>query len=131
MDSSKPSKVTDTRLRVTDISNPTEPSNYIDRGNISDEEKTYTLDLTKVYRISWTTEGGFVARGLKSERFNEIIDLGEGNGCEVRTWENQGGVLARAVKYYYKDVLMGKFQGWCTELKAEAEKRVVDQKDDT
>lgn len=131
MDSSKPSKITDTRLRVTDISTPTEPSNYINRGDTADEEKTYTMDLTKVYRISWTTEGGFVARGLKSERFNEVIDLGEGNGCEVRTWENQGGVLARAVKYYYKDVLMEKFQGWCTELKAEAEKRTMDRKDGT
>lgn len=131
MDSSKPSKVTDTRLRVTDISTPTEPSSYIFQGHKADEEKTYTLDLTKVYRISWTTEGGFVARGLKSERFNEITDLGEGNGCEVRTWENQGGVLARAVKYYYKDVLMEKFQGWCTELKASAEKRAMDRKDGT
>ena len=91
-----------------------------------DEEVTYTLDLTKVYRISWTTEGGFVARGLKSERFNEIIDLGPGKGCEVRTWENQGGVLARAVKFYYKEVLLKKFQQWCMELKAEAEKRAED-----
>ena len=129
MDASKPSNVTDTRLRVTDISTPTEPSDYIDQGNSRDEEVTYTLDLTKVYRISWTTEGGFVARGLRSERINEIIDLGSGKGCEVRTWENQGGILARAVKFYYKDVLMKKFQQWCTELKAEAEKRAEDNKE--
>lgn len=122
MDESKPSKVTDTRLRVTDISTPEGPSDYIKQGKQDEEEKTYTLDFSKVYRISWTTEGGFVARGLRSERFHEIIDLGEGNGCEVRTWENQGGVLARAVKFYYKDVLMKKFQGWCEELKIEAER---------
>ena len=123
MDSSKPSKVTDTKLRVTDVSTPKEPSDYVHQtlADQSDEEKAYTLDLQKVYRISWTTEGGFVARGLKSERFHEVIDFGE-DGCEVRTWENQGGVLARAVKYYYKDVLMRKFQEWCTELKAEAER---------
>ena len=129
MDASKPSNVTDTQLRVTDISTPNEPSDYIDQGNSKDEEVTYTRDITKVYRISWTTEGGFVARGLRSERFNEVIDFGPGKGCEVRTWENQGGVLARVVKFYYKDVLMKKFQQWCTELKAEAERRAEDNKD--
>ncbi|KAL2050269.1 hypothetical protein ABVK25_009496 [Lepraria finkii] len=121
MDASKPSKVTPTRCRVTDFSTPEAQSGYIPV-DILKEDGTYEADLGKVYRIAWTTEGGFVARGLRSERFHEIIILGEGQ-CEVRTWECQGGVLARAVKYYYKDILKKKFAKWCEDLKREAEKR--------
>ena len=130
MDPSKPSKITDTQLRVTDVSTPQAQSEYLRSGNQSVEEKTYTADLKTVFRISWTTEGGFVARGLKSERFHEIIHLDD-DSCEVRTWENQGGILARAVKFYYKDVLMTKFQEWCVELKSEAERRYDGQKQGT
>ena len=130
MDSSKPLKITDTQLRVTDVSTPERPSDYVFRENQSAEDTSFTRDLTKVYRISWTTEGGFVARGLRSERFHEIIELGE-HSCEVRTWECQGGILARAVKFYYKDVLMTKFQQWCDELKVEAEKLDKEQKQTT
>lgn len=128
MDSSKPSKITDTQLRVTDISTPEKPSDYVFRAKQSAEDTSFTRDLAKVYRISWTTEGGFVSRGLRSERFHEIIDLGE-HSCEVRTWECQGGILARAVKFYYKDILMTKFQQWCDELKVEAEKMNQKQKE--
>lgn len=64
-----------------------------------------------------------MARGLRSERFHEVVSLAEG-GCEVRTWECQGGVLARAVKWKYGGVLGGKFEGWCADLKGEAERRV-------
>ena len=121
MNSSKPSKITDIQGRVTDISTPERPSDYVFRENLSAEDTSFTRDLTKVYRISWTAEGGFASRGLKAERFHEIIDLGD-DTCEVRTWESQSGLLARAVKYFYKDVLMAKFQQCCDELKAEAEK---------
>ena len=122
MDASKPAKVTPTQLRVTDFSTPERPSQYVPP-DILKEDGTYEPDLGKVYRIAWTTEGGFVARGLRSERFHEIIAVGKGQ-CEVRTWECQGGVLARAVKYYYKEVLKKKFAEWCEDLKREAEKRV-------
>lgn len=115
MDASKPSKVTPTQLRVTDISTPQKPSNYIPP-DVLGGDGTFEADLQKLYRIAWTTEGGFVARGLKSERFHKIIVL-EDDRCEVRTWECQGGVLARAVKYYYKDVLMTKFEEWCADCK--------------
>ena len=111
----------DAQQRVTDLSTPEEPSDYVARENLPAEDTSFVRDSTKVYRISWTTAGGFASRGLKTERFHDIIDLGE-QGCEVRTWESQGGILARAVKYYYKDLLMEKFQLWCDELKAEAEK---------
>ncbi|KAL8795005.1 MAG: hypothetical protein Q9195_002453 [Heterodermia aff. obscurata] len=121
MDSSKPSNITDAQQRVTDVSTPEKPSDYVFSENLSPRDTSFTRDLTKVYRISWSTEGGFASRGLKTERFHEIIDLGE-HGCEVRTWESQGGLLARVVKYLYKDVLMTKFQQWCDELKKEAEK---------
>ena len=106
---------------MTDFSTPEAQSGYIP-ADILKGDGTYEADLGKVYRVAWTTEGGFVARGLRSERFHEIIVLGEGQ-CEVRTWECQGGVLARAVKYYYKDTLKKKFAKWCEDLKREAEKR--------
>ena len=122
MDSSKPSKVTDTQLRVTDFSTPEKRSNYVPAATLR-EDGTHEGDLSKVHRIAWTTEGGFVARGLRSERFHEIIDIDDGHGCEVRTWECQGGVLARAVKYYFKDTLKRKFEEWCADLKREAERR--------
>ena len=125
MDASKPNSITDTRLRVTDVSTPQEQSGYVS-GEIL-EDGIFTKDQGRVYRIAWTGEGKFVTRGLKSERWHEVIELGE-EECEVRTWECQGGMLARAVKYYYKDVLQQKFEGWCLELKREAEKRVAESK---
>ena len=126
MDNAKPGKVTDTQLRVTDISTPQKPSSYISQ-HVLDKEDAYSNELGKVYRIAWTTEGNFVARGLSTERFHEIIPLGDGNECEVRTWECQGGILARAVKFYYRDVLKRKFAEWCEDLKKEAEKKVRDE----
>lgn len=121
MDAAKPHKVTPTQLRVTDISTPETKSSYISP-EVLREDGSYETDLDRVFRIAWTTEGGFVARGLRSERFHEIISLGEGKGCEVRTWECQGGVLARVVRYYYQNVLRSKFEEWCADLKREAEK---------
>ena len=122
MDASKPNSVTDTKLRVTDVSTPREQSGYIPK-EILDNDGTFEKDQGKVYRVAWTGEGKFVAMGLKSERWHEIVELGE-NECEVRTWECQGGFLARAVKFQYKDVLQRKFGEWCQELKREAEQRV-------
>jgi hypothetical protein len=122
MDNAKPNKVTDTQLRVTDFSTPEAPSSYIPQ-DVLDQDEAYSNDLGKVYRIAWTTEGTFVARGLRTERFHEIIPLRDGSECEVRTWECQGGILARAVKFYFKDVLRRKFAEWCEDLKGEAEKR--------
>ena len=34
-----------------------------------------------------------------------------------------GRMLARAVKFYFKDTLKKKFEEWCADLKREAEKR--------
>ena len=126
MDNAKPDKVTDTQLRVTDVSTPEHPSAYIPQ-DVLDKDEAYSSDLGKVYRIAWTTEGNFVSRGLRTERFHEIIPLGDGSQCEVRTWECQGGILARAVKFYYKDVLKKKFAEWCEDLKNEAEKKVREE----
>lgn len=126
MDPKKPDSVTDTKLRVTDISTPEEPSTYVGK-EVLESDGSFERDLGKVYRVSWTTEGGFVARGLRSERFHEVLDLGE-EGCEVRTWECQGGMLARVVKSLYKNTLQAKFGEWCQELKTEAERRVADGK---
>lgn len=122
MDSNKPTKETQIQLRVTDISTPSDTSSYIPTSVLEGDE-TYTTDLSKVYRISWKAEGGFVTRGLRTERFHEIIVLGE-NECEVRTWENQGGLLARSVRWLYKQTLMEKFQLWCDDLKKYCEDKV-------
>jgi Polyketide cyclase / dehydrase and lipid transport len=121
MDSSKPNKDTPTQLRCTDVSTPDKPSSYVP-ANIIDRDATFTRDLSRVYRISWTTEGGFVARGLRTERFHEIISLGE-NECEVRTWENQGSFLARTVKWMFEKTLKQKFQNWCDDLKKFCEEK--------
>lgn len=115
MDEKKPTSETATQLIVTDISTPSSPSSYIP-ASVLEKEDSYTADLSKVYRIGWKCEGGFVSRGLRTERFHEIIVLGE-DECEVRTWENQGGVLAHTVKWLYKQTLQEKFKLWCEDLK--------------
>lgn len=122
MDPNKPNKVTPTQLRITDVSTPEDKSGYVSQEVLS-EDGSFEANLARVHRIAWTTEGGFVARGLRSERFHEIIALEEGQACEVRTWECQGGILARAVKHYYKDILQTKFADWCADLRVEAERR--------
>ncbi|TKA67866.1 hypothetical protein B0A55_08405 [Friedmanniomyces simplex] len=99
MNAAKPDSTTETGLRAT-----------------LDTDGSYTADLQQVYRVAWKSEGGFVARGLRSERFHEIIVLGA-EECEVRTWEVMGGVLAHTVKWMYKQTLMEKFRLWCSDLK--------------
>lgn len=126
MDSKKPTSYTDTQLRVLDMSTPEQISSYISQTTL-EAEPAFASDLNKLYRISWTTEGGFVARGLKSERFHEILVLGD-NSCSVRTWECQGGSLARAVKWMYKDTLKQKFADWCEDLKRESEKQFQEKR---
>ena len=128
MNEKKPNSETPTQLKVTDISTPEHPSAYV-AADVLESEDTYTSDLSKVYRISWKCEGGFVSKGLKTERFHEIIVLGE-TECEVRTWENQGGVLAHSVKWLYKQTLMDKFKLWCDDLKKICEKKAKEQEED-
>jgi hypothetical protein len=120
MDTSKPSKITDTLLRVTDISTPENQSDYV-RALLL-QQPTFTSDLSRVYRIAWTTEGGLVSRGLRSERFHEIIVLGNYE-CEVRTWECLGGVVARTIKWFWGEALMEMFGVWVRNLKGECERR--------
>lgn len=122
MDSNKPSKQTEIQLRVNDISTPSQPTTYISQSEL-ESNASYTSDLSKVYRIAWKAEGSFVNRGLRTERFHEIIVLGD-NECEVRTWECQGGFLARTVKWFYQSTLTAKFQLWCDDLKKHCEKNV-------
>ena len=126
MDAKKPDSVSDTKLRVTDYSTPDEQSDYVSK-DLLEDDGSFEKDQGRVYRVAWTLEGDYVTKGLRSERFHEIIDLGD-HECEVRTWECQGGLLAKVVKSMYKDVLEAKFQQWCQELKTEAERRVADPK---
>ena len=122
MDSAKPHRKTPTQLRVTDISTPAQPSTYVSE-EVLKTDGSFEPDLGRVWRISWTTEGTFVARGLRQERFSEIIELSDGE-CEYRTWECQGGILARTVKWLYEKTLQEKFGEWCIDLKRESERRV-------
>ncbi|KAK5679330.1 hypothetical protein LTS10_008145 [Elasticomyces elasticus] len=120
MNSSKPDSKTETGLRVSDISTPSSPSSYVPQSTL-ETDGSWTADLQKVYRVAWKSEGGFVAKGLRSERFHEVIVLGE-KECEVRTWEVMGGVLAHTVKWMYKQTLMDKFELWCKDLKKYCER---------
>ncbi|KJX92997.1 hypothetical protein TI39_contig4463g00001 [Zymoseptoria brevis] len=115
MNSSKPQSATETSLQVTDISTPEKKSTYIDQETL-DSEPAYTADLGKVYRVCWKSYGGFASRGLRSERFHEVIVKSE-NECEVRTWEVMGGALANVVKWMYHKTLQQKFQLWVDDLK--------------
>jgi Polyketide cyclase / dehydrase and lipid transport len=127
MDFSKPHSVTDTQLRLSDLSAPTEPSSYVPKDAL-EEDPSYSADLSKVYRIAWKGEGGFVSRGLSTERFHEVIPINE-HECEVRTWEVMGGFLARTVKWFYEKTLNEKFEVWCGDLKKESEKRYQAQQE--
>ena len=127
MDASKPQSVTDTRLRVTDVSRPEAQSGYVPK-EVLEGGGTFEGDLARVYRVAWTAEGSFMSKWLKSERWHEIREISE-RECEVRTWECQGGMLARVVKYMFKDVLQRKFENWCGELKREAERRFSESND--
>ncbi|KAK4615469.1 hypothetical protein CLAFUW4_10576 [Fulvia fulva] len=125
MNSAKPENKNQIELLVTDISTPDKPSDYLDAETLTDP--AYTSDLSKLYRISWKSHGGFVTKGLRTERFHEIIVLGE-NECEVRTWEVYGAVLAYTVKWMYQKTLNEKFQLWADDLKKYSEQQAMASK---
>ncbi|KAK4500941.1 hypothetical protein PRZ48_009133 [Zasmidium cellare] len=129
MDSAKPNKTTQTELQVTDISTPDRPSEYID-AETREKEPSYTSDLNKVYRVSWKQHGGFASKGLKTERFHEIIVVGE-NECELRTWEVYGGVLAYTVKWMFQKTLDAKFRLWSEDLKKYCEEHSKEVQSET
>ncbi|KAF7670694.1 hypothetical protein GT037_011145 [Alternaria burnsii] len=119
MNADKPDAVTLTPLKVVDICTPSSPTSYLTPEQL--EDPAFTADLSKVYRVSWTGNGGMYAFGMKLERFHEVIVTGE-NECEVRTWEIMGGMLSRLVKVLYEDTLKGKVGLWCEDLKKYCEK---------
>jgi len=119
MNADKPNSITETPLKVVDISTPSSPTSYLTPDILADP--SFTADLSKVYRVSWTGNGGMYAFGMKLERFHEVIVRGE-NECEVRTWEIMGGVLARLVKVLYEGTLKEKLGLWCENLKKYCEK---------
>ena len=127
MDPAKPNSKTDTSLRITDLSTPSSQSSYLPEEQLNDG--SFEPDLSKVWRIAWTTFGGYVARGLKTERFSEVIELDDGR-CLHRTWECQGGILARTVKWMFEKRLKERFQVWCQDLKRECERQVKEGKKD-
>jgi hypothetical protein len=118
MDAQKPNKISHTPLRVVDICTPSEPTAYIPPAML--EDPTFTADLNKVYRVSWTGHGALHTLGMSLERFHEVIIVGE-NECEVRTWEVMSGPLARVVKLMYLNTLKEKLGLWCEDLKKRSE----------
>ncbi|KAI8938346.1 hypothetical protein NX059_005997 [Plenodomus lindquistii] len=123
MNADKPNDVTHTPLKVVDISTPSSPTSYLTPEQL--EDPSFTSDLSKVYRVSWTGNGGTYALGMKLERFHEVIVMGE-NECEVRTWEIMSGVLSRVVKLLYEDTLKDKVGVWCEDLKKYCEKMHIE-----
>jgi hypothetical protein len=119
MNADKPNDVTLTPLKVVDICTPSSPTSYLTPELL--EDPAFTADLSKVYRVSWTGNGGMYAFGMKLERFHEVIVTGD-NECEVRTWEIMSGILSRVVKLMYEDTLKGKVGLWCEDLKKYCEK---------
>jgi hypothetical protein len=119
MNADKPNDVTLTPLKVVDISTPDAPTSYLTPDLL--EDPTFTADLSKVYRVCWTGNGGMYAFGMKLERFHEVIITGD-NECEVRTWEIMSGMLSRVVKLMYEGTLKGKLALWCEDLKKYCEK---------
>ena len=116
MDPKKPKSESATKLRITDISTPEKQSSYVPKETLEDPNAGYESDLSKVYRVAWKGEGGYQARGLRTERFHEVVVLGE-NECEVKTWELMGGLIAKTVKWWYGKLLQERFVDWVSELK--------------
>jgi hypothetical protein len=119
MDASKPKNIMSLQLRISDISTPDKPSDYVSQELLSDG--TFAGDPRTTYRIAWTIHGGLISMGMSGERFHEIIPIDE-NKCEVRTWENQSGIMARPMKWMYGEILKIKVQDWCADLKKYSER---------
>ena len=105
---------------VSDVSTPDHPSNYVSL-RLLKYDGTFFPNLQHVYRIAWVTrEAGMSDRQFKSERFSEVIDLGDKRSV-YRTWEAESGERAELVK---RTILQGLEEGFETmgsELKARAE----------
>ena len=108
---------------VTDVSTPACRSGYVPK-HVLDTDGSFFPDLGRVYRIAWATDLETVPLDIFTERFSEIVELGEGLGCEYRTWENEGGGLARQVKSKYGELLSEDFGYWARGLKRESEGKV-------
>lgn len=119
MDPVKPGKVHDTALAVTDVSTPESPSEYVSEA-LRRADGTFTADLSTVYRISWREGSGWMSRGLRVERFHEVIMRGD-EECEVRTWEFQTSALAYIVKFMFAATIQERFKDWCEGLKTYCE----------
>lgn len=124
MDAKDPKSSRNVKLKVTDISTPDKKSEYFGK-YVGEYDKSCTSDLRKVYRISWKAQTSVIT-SWSTERFHEIIVLGD-HECEVRTWENQSGLLARTAGYWYKQTLQEKFQTWCQDLKKFCEPREISE----
>jgi hypothetical protein len=122
MDLKKPTRINDTKLAVTDISTPKKTTEYVSM-ELREGDGTFTPDLSMVYRIAWREGSGWMSKGLKVERFHEIIVRGE-NECELRTWENQTSLLSHVVKFMFGETIKARFKDWCEGLKKYSEDQV-------
>jgi len=105
---------------IVDISTPEAQSEYVAK-DVLGKDATYHSDLGTVYRLVWTQSGG----GLNSERFHEIVVLGE-NECEVRTWACYKGMVARGIKWSGSgSKLEDKMNEYVKDVKKYAEEKAV------
>lgn len=71
------------------------------------------------YRVVWKAVG-FNAWVLRSERVQEMVDLGSGN-TQYKTWETFGGPLAYVIRALHKENLISRFLDWTNDLKGYVE----------
>lgn len=110
--------------RISDFSPSGRPSGYVSQEMLGTDGSFYN-GPKPVWRIAWVTEDPSLGDAWITERFNEIIDLGEGNGSEYRTWEGQSGPVAEMGKEKYGDLLTGMLQSISNELKHACETAVA------
>jgi hypothetical protein len=120
MNADKPDQKNRSQLKVSDMCTPSALTSYLSPDLL--EDPTFTADLSKVYRVSWTGNGGMYGLAPKLERFHEVIVISE-EECEVRSWELMSGMLSRVVKLVYEDTLKAKVALWCEDLKRYCEKK--------
>ncbi|KAL9033435.1 MAG: hypothetical protein Q9214_007520, partial [Letrouitia sp. 1 TL-2023] len=117
LDPTQSQNTTQSFERVTDYSTPDAPSSYVPP-LLLEEDGSFYPNLSRVYRIAWGVSNPATPGQLVTERFSEVIDLGN-RTSEYRTWENLGGSLASVVQELLQGTLQRRFEDYARDLKGE------------
>ena len=120
LDPTQPRNTTPSLEEVRDISTPRRPSNYVPQ-DLLETDGSFWSNLSQVYRAVWGDANPATAGQLVTERFSEVIDFGN-QTSGYRTWENQGGPMASAIKEALQATLQQRFEDSARDLKKESEK---------